>query len=247
MKVASGLPFGGDKPMFPAGASYKAFAIGDASEYDQVTIDGHLLQAGRILWLESSKPVIKYVRGARSTAVSTTEVPWNLEVIGYEGCDQVVLPGPRPSRIYSKLTLDAALSQDVAGAAPNMLVIPFAGRRRAAVTVTPLSGTARVQYATYGRRWAVDTRISGLGAGGSYVYYELSGEGTAAAPLVTGNAGTKTAFDTVPPIGSGRVIGGTDSEESLDELVVIYAQHTADLANTADVYVEVEVSGEGGF
>lgn len=258
MKVVAGELLGGEGITVPQGR-YKAFAIGPGSDFDQVYIDGELLQAGRVLYHQSQQPKLSYARGSRATAttalgsVAAWTFAWRLELVCFEECDLVVNPGPRNTRRYQQRQNNAGIGtandmgSNVGAGHILALVVPFSGRKRAVYTATCYAGTARAQTALYGRRWVSPKGDASLV--GDYVYYAFSGEGVASVfGALTVPAWNTLAFESnTPALGTGRVIGGTDSEESLDELVLLWAKHNTDSALSCDVFVEIEVSGEEGL
>lgn len=231
---------GGDPLALPAG-DYVGFAMGIESEYSQLRVNGQLVQACRILPLEvRGVPRIEPANGEAwgGAYYPNGGLPWQGHLIGFLRGATIINPGARVARHYEQRTLNAALAAAWNGADANELVVPFTGRTRVLVSMMTTSGTARLQFGVYGRRYLSRSMAAKVGAPYKYAPLEVT-------PQVV------PAYDTLDQDTNGVVSfewieGGTDHEESYDEIVVMYGKHIADSAITCDAHVEVTVSGEQG-
>jgi hypothetical protein len=248
---------------------WRAFAIAPESEFDQLLVNDHLLAAGRVLPLSATSVVVKYVRGSRDTGQATSQdynwggaldvdtAVWQGGLIAFSCNDQIYNPGPRPSRHY-QFRKRAIAGSDTT---PNLIVVPFAGRRHARFLITPVAsdtGVDTISYCIYGRVWTTPESAPpagsvGLpsysipGAGGvDFTLHELVDGGTPSSPLVSGDY--TNIFSTAQAVGtgtgSGRHIGGTNDAEYFDELMLFY--WPTDDAEPRDAIIDVEVAGEEG-
>jgi hypothetical protein len=248
---------------------WRAFAIAPESEFDQLLVNGHLLAAGRVLPLSANSVEVKYVRGSRDTGQGQSQdfnwggvldveaAVWQGGLIAFSCNDQIVNPGPRPSRHYQFRKRAIAGSSS----APNVITVPFAGRRHARYLITPVadaSGVDTISYCVYGRVWATPESAPPAGSVGQPAYavpgaggidftmHELVGGGTPSAPLVSGDYTNifTTAFPVGAGTGNGKHVGGTNDAEYFDELVLFY--WATSTAAARDAIIDVEVAGEEG-
>lgn len=231
MKHFHGNPYDGSLRIV---GRFKAFAIGAESEYDQVLIDGKLLSAGRVLPVDCENPTVKWARGPRSST-------WTAHVIGFECGDQIFNPGPRAPRdyVFAQANLPAHTAS-MGGRAE--FVVPFVGRRAARYIVNTV-GTRAVEYVAYFRKHLeLDGRVPLM----TSTTRDIAAESgfTYAAPHTTSVPFPADA-DSIDEHGVN--LGGTDSFESFDELV-LYINTLSGEGGTdgADAHVTITVIGEEG-
>jgi hypothetical protein len=229
----------------PAG-TYRAFTLGHESELALVRVNGQLVAPGRLTPVESAgPPKLEYVAGSRRGGTIC-------HVVGYEGCDPLVPLGPRPPRPYERQwnATDAAAQR---GAGDPALVVPFAGRRAAGLylALTGASGDDTLEYTVYGRRYvAAAALVNALAVGGGIGSVD---EGFLERPILGTKAAPLTATYQASPgggiaLGVAKALGGTDSYESWDELLV-FAEVKDGGNTTADrgLVACVHVLGEEGL
>lgn len=247
MKQAKGHP---DK--LQLGGTFVAFTLGLDSDVDQVLVNGHIVAAGRITFLETADPRItngRRLAGAGSPIAQgqTTNGHtdgWIAHVIGFECYEEIHNPGPRPNRSYRHIHPNCTAAVD---GGPEAFIVPFYGRRHARIIVSAVGGD-RADFYVDGVQQALGVVIGStdlidyLGDD----FYGIHLVGTPTAPI----ASDVTASDEdVVYVGPGKHVGGTDSAEAFEALIIYYGANVGDGGGgggACDIIIDVEVGGEWG-
>lgn len=222
---------------------YVAFTLGPESDFDQVLVNGRVVAVDRITPLELDGELeIKMGRGLVSAPAT-----WVAHLVGFECWSEVRRLGPRPNKVYREHRLAVAPENVVSSSAGFVFPVPFFGRTHARVRVTPYNGDQPAEFVVAGVN-----HLAGINLGGASDLETLLGTpyggvelvGTFAAPQATAAPAATTHVGYEITKGTGKHVGGTDSAEMAEALLVVYGHGgtTTDI----DVLVEVEVAGEHG-
>lgn len=210
-----------------SGGNFQAFTIGPESAYDAVRLNGRLCAEGHILSMRGSDVGVTFERGARASNHQA-------HVIAYECGEFIPAPAKRPAMQYTladRPTVHGASGGVIVSTAPTF-VVPFVGRRAAAVKLL-LAGTAAIDWVVYLRKYTDQSLNSGSIAD---TYEEVAAEAayTINAPHASAAPGAASQ-DYL----TGANIGGTDSFECADELVIYYQAFASGANNSLVWHVEV--------
>lgn len=216
------------------GKCWHGIAIGPDSDEGVVLVDGHKLQAGRVLPLRSSG-AYKLTRAtgkAPPTLADLSEITYLLhvrrcQVMLFESPEELAVEVARPNGEYSSRAAQGNVAGILtlaggAGVETRVLTIPFVGRRQALVRLFMVASTQEHPVRVAGRRWDPVT--------------DAVVETTLVESTTTSTGGAPSTFS--------YVVGGTNEAESYHELVAYVAEHAAALGATC--YGDGESIGEIG-
>lgn len=216
------------------GKCWHGIAIGPDSDEGAVLVDGHKLQAGRVLPLRSTG-AYKLTRAtgkAPPTMSDVSEISFlahvrRCQVMLFESPDELACEVARPNGEYSSREAQGAVAGILtlaggAGTETRVLTIPFVGRRQAFVRLFMTTSTEEHPVRIAGRRWDPVTNAIR--------------ETTLVESTMTSTGGEPSTFS--------QAWGGVDEAECYHELVAYIAEHAAALGATC--HADGEAVGEIG-
>lgn len=231
------------KMQLPEGR-YVAFTLGPESDFDQIIVNGRVVAVDRITPVETFEGSVEIKMGRGLTSAPSS---WVAHLVAFECWDEVRRLGPRPNKVYRELRLAVTPDDAVDDGGGFVFPVPFFGRTHARVRITPHNGDQPAEFVVAGVSHLTGVKLGGESDLATIIGTPYGGAeliGTFDSPEATAAPDATTHTDHEITLGTGAHIGGTDSSEMCEALLVVYGH--GGITTDIDILVEVEVGGEHG-